>query len=149
MRKTLGVSLFGTLMLIGMAMFPISARAGVSASPSSVNFGTATVNTTTSPATITISNASRQSVILDGLSSSVPAFSISGPAFPLTLPGFGKATFQVRFAPVSAVAYTGEISVILSRNRRTPPGFSLGNWRCCARCTHIRALRQRHDPQFR
>lgn len=113
MRKTLGVSLFGALVLIGLTFFPVTVHAGVSASPPSLNFGSVTVNTASAPITLTITNTSRQNVSIGGLDSSLPVFAITGPAFPLTLRAHSSASFQVRFAPVAAVAYTGKITIAL------------------------------------
>lgn len=114
MRKTLGVSLFGALVLIGLIFSPVTVHAGVSANPTSLNFGSVTVNTPSAPITLTITNTSRQNVSIGRLSSSLPVFAISGPAFPLTLRAHGSASFQVRFSPVASVGYTGKITIVLN-----------------------------------
>jgi hypothetical protein len=82
--------------------------------PTSLNFGSVTVNTTSAPLTLTITNASRQNMSIGGLSSSLPEFVISGPAFPLTLRARASASFQVKFRPVGAVAYSGRITILLN-----------------------------------
>jgi Abnormal spindle-like microcephaly-assoc'd, ASPM-SPD-2-Hydin/Cep192 domain 4/HYDIN/CFA65/VesB-like, Ig-like domain len=114
MRKTLGVSLFGVVVLIGLIFFPVAVQAGVSTNPTSLNFGSVAVNTTSAPVTLTITNTSRQNISIGSFSSSLPEFVISGPAFPLTLRARSSAYFQVKFKPVAAVAYTGEIIIHLN-----------------------------------
>jgi hypothetical protein len=91
-----------------------SANAGLSANPSSLNFGSLTVNTA-GTATITLTNAGRQPVTILQAVANLPEFAITGPSLPATLAAGNSSTFQVTFRPDSANTFAGSLSFSLDR----------------------------------
>jgi hypothetical protein len=78
---------------------------GVSVSSSQINFGKQTVGVASAPTSITISNTSREQVVIRGVSLSSQQFTYSGPSLPATLnPGQGF-TGNVTFTPTAASSY--------------------------------------------
>lgn len=87
------------------------ASAELSASPASIPFGQVGVGTsTTTP--ITITNTRSWQVTLSGLQTQGGGFSVSGPAFPLTLHGGQSVTLNVTFTPQSAGLTYGTVTVV-------------------------------------
>ena len=82
----------------------------VTATPSSLSFGSQTVgSTTTLPLVLT--NTRKWALSLTGLQTSGTAFSITGPALPLSLPAGQSVAFSVSFAPQTAATDGGSIFV--------------------------------------
>jgi len=92
----------------------VSANSGLSASPSSVNFGSVSVNSTSS-ATITLTNGGHQTITIQRASASLTEFAITGPSLPAAVAAGGSATFQVTFRPDSAKTFLGSLSFSLDR----------------------------------
>jgi hypothetical protein len=86
---------------------PIQAAVGVK--PTSLSFGSVTVNTTSSAATVVVSNNGRQTVSILQVSSSLPEFIVISPAMPIMLGPHGSISFQVVFQPDAATTFSGSI----------------------------------------
>jgi hypothetical protein len=82
----------------------------VTASPSIVTFGQAALGTTASKPVV-LTNARAWRVILAGLQTTGPGFSVSGPSLPLTLESGQNVTLNVNFAPTSAASVGGSLFV--------------------------------------
>ena len=111
MVKTLLVCLFVGIFLVGPVLFPAPAYAGVGATPSAINFGSVVVSTSSSAATITITNTSRQSVSIQQVSSSLAQFAVLAPAMPLNLAPRSSTSFQIVFTPNAANTFSGNIVI--------------------------------------
>jgi hypothetical protein len=111
MDKTRLVCLFIGLFLIGAVLFPIPALAGVGVTPSSLSFGSVTMNTTSGAVTVVLANNSPHSLTIHQVSSSLPEFTITGIALPISLAPQASTSFHVTFRPNAAVAYNGQIVV--------------------------------------
>ena len=86
------------------------AQAGLSFSPTSINFGTLAVGGTTSRQ-IQISNVSTASLPIASASTSGPGFSISGLSLPLTIAPNQSLLFSVTFAPSNSGSATGSVLI--------------------------------------
>lgn len=82
----------------------------VTATPSSLSFGSQTVGST-STLPLVLTNTRKSAVSLTGLQTNGAAFSITGPALPLSLPAGQSVAFTVAFAPQSAATDGGSIFV--------------------------------------
>jgi hypothetical protein len=83
----------------------------LTASPSSVAFGSVVVDSAVSK-TVQLSNGSSASITISSASTSGPGFSISGLALPLTLAAGKSGSFTVAFAPTSSGNSTGSVSLV-------------------------------------
>ncbi|HXH67166.1 MAG TPA: choice-of-anchor D domain-containing protein [Candidatus Limnocylindrales bacterium] len=124
MAKTLLVCLFVGIFLIGSILFPEPAFAGVGATPSAVSFGSVTVSTSSSAATITITNSGRQTVSIQQIASSLREFVVIAPAMPVSIPGRGSMTFQVMFKPDAATTFSG--SIVVTPGHKSGGPISIG-----------------------
>jgi hypothetical protein len=115
MPKSGLVSLSLRLLLSGAVFFPIPIYAGVGATPSSLSFGSVTVNTTSSETTVVATNNGRQAVSILQISSSLPEFIVISPAMPITLRPNASTSFQVMFRPDAALTFSGNIVFSTSR----------------------------------
>lgn len=115
MNKTRLVCLFTVLVVIGSLVFSPAAKAAVGTSPSTLNFGSVAVSTT-STATLMVTNNSRQSTVIQSVSSSVPQFAANGPALPYTLGPRSSVIFHIAFAPSAAGTFTGSIIFNAGKN---------------------------------
>jgi Abnormal spindle-like microcephaly-assoc'd, ASPM-SPD-2-Hydin/Immunoglobulin I-set domain len=89
--------------------FGTVAHANVRATPSSVNFGSESVGSTSAPRTVTITNENRRSITISGVSSSSAQFSFSGPSLPAKLSPGQSLTGSVTFKPSVAQAFSGTL----------------------------------------
>jgi hypothetical protein len=96
--------------------FPVPVHAGVGVNPSSLRFGSVTVNTTSSAATVLVTNNGGQTVSILQISSGLPEFIVISPAMPITLGPHGSASFQVMFQPDAALTFSG--SIVLNTGRK-------------------------------
>jgi len=128
MRSTLLVCPIVILWILISLIFPSCAFAGVGVTPTSLSFGSVTVNTTSTAATISITNSNHQSVSIEQISSNLPEFIVSGLTLPLSLRPHSSVSFQVTFRPDAALAYSGSILMTTSvRNgTRTVPVSGTG-----------------------
>src|SRR6266702_59392 len=109
---------FGFLvaLLVGVCALNVSAAyAGMGANPSSLNFGSVTINTASSPSFVTLTNNGKPSITITQASSNSPEFILAGPALPVTLASGQSASFQVVFQPDSVNNFSGTLSFALSR----------------------------------
>jgi Abnormal spindle-like microcephaly-assoc'd, ASPM-SPD-2-Hydin len=108
MHKTrLAYSFLG--FFVALIFLPRPARAGVGVNPTSLSFGSVTVNAASSAATVVLTNDGRQTVLILQVSSSLPEFIVTSPALPMTLGPHGSASFQVMFRPDAALTFNGGI----------------------------------------
>jgi hypothetical protein len=118
LRKEGLLSALGLILLISCSSLDtptVSANAGLSASPASLNFGSVSVNTTTSASTIRLTNSGHQSITILQASASLPEFALTGPSLPTTVAVGNSATFQASFRPDSAKTFSGSLSFTLDR----------------------------------
>ena len=115
MHKTRLVCLCLGLLFVGVVFFPMPIQAGVGVKPTSLSFGSVTVNTPSSAATVVVTNNGQQTVSILQVSSSLPEFIVISPAMPITLGPHGSASFQVVFQPDAAMTFSG--SIVLSTSR--------------------------------
>jgi putative Ig domain-containing protein len=116
MGKTLLVYLPPVLFLVVSMLFPVPVLADVGVSPTSLSFGSVTMNTTSSAGTVVLTNDSRRPVSVRLISSTVPEFIVVSPSLPMTMAGHGSASFQVMFQPNAATTFSGHI-VITMQNK--------------------------------
>ena len=110
------VDLFLGLLLVGSVFFPVPLRAEVGVAPTSLSFGSVTVNTKSAAATVVVTNDGRHSVSILQISSSLPEFMVISSALPVTIEGHGSASFQVVFEPNAAQSFSGSIVVQTKNN---------------------------------
>src|SRR5215469_16905359 len=75
-------------------------------SPTLVSFGNQTVNTSSLPATVTLSNNSASRITIVNVSLSLLQFTYSGPSLPITLNPGESFTGTVTFSPSDVQPYT-------------------------------------------
>jgi len=109
MHKTLRVCLSLGWLFVSLVFLPLPMQAGVGVNPASLSFGSVTVNTASSAATVVITNNGGQSVSILQVSSSLPEFIIISPAMPIMLGPHSSASFQVVFQPDAQLTYSGNI----------------------------------------
>jgi len=116
LNKWLRVCVFS---LTGMILYgcagTVVADAGVSASPTSLSFGSVAVGSSSAASTVVLTNHGKQSVTITQASSSLAQFVLSGPALPLTLQGGQNASFQVVFSPNAAGTLSANLLFTLNR----------------------------------
>src|SRR5882757_989983 len=116
MIKTHLVCLCIGLFLIGSLLFAVPARAGIGVAPAALSFGSVTVNTTSTGATVVITNTARQNITIQQISSNLPEFIVISPALPVSLGSNASASFQVVFKPDAALTFNGRI--VINTNRK-------------------------------
>ena len=95
------------VLLLAVSAFVHASQMGVS--PSSLNFGSHAVGTPSAPMTVQLTNYSHNQITVTSVSASVPAFTFSGPALPVTLGPGQSMTGTVQFGPANAQTYTGRL----------------------------------------
>jgi hypothetical protein len=95
----------------------------LSASATSLNFGSATMGTT-STQSVTLTNTGNSNVSVSQISATGSGFSLSGLALPVTLSAGQTTIFNVVFAPTVTGSATGSVSVI-STATNSPLSISL------------------------
>jgi hypothetical protein len=118
MEKTLLVCLSLGLLFVGSVFFPTPVQADVGVAPTSLSFGSVTVNTKSPAATVVVTNDGRQTVSIQEISSSRPEFIVICSAMPITLAAHGSTSFQVVFQPDAALSFSGNI-VLTRKNGST------------------------------
>ena len=118
MNRALRVCLFVGLSILGPILFPAATLAGVGVSPSSISFGSLSVNTVSSSATIVITNTSDQSIVVSRVTSSLPEFVVSGINTPISLAAHSSTTVVVYFRPDAVTQFNSSIVVNPTRHRR-------------------------------
>jgi hypothetical protein len=108
----------GTLAITSNANSPLNislsatalAQGSLTSSPSSASFGSITVGNNKTVA-LTVSNTGGSTVTVSSASVSGSGFSLTGPSMPATIAGGQSATFSVKFAPASAGAASGTLTI--------------------------------------
>jgi hypothetical protein len=111
MSQTRLVCLFVGIFLVGFIFPPAPAHAGVGVAPSSMSFGSVTLNTTSGAITVVVTNSSRQSTSIQQITSSLREFIVISAAMPVSIGPRSSASFQVVFKPDAALTYTGSITI--------------------------------------
>src|SRR5208283_1174922 len=111
MNKTLQVCLTLGLFFVICVLSPARVQAQVNFSPSSLNFGSVSVNTTSAIDTVVLTNANRKSASIMSITSNTSGFTVVSPAMPTALSSEGTVSFQVVFSPAAAESYSGKIVV--------------------------------------
>ena len=113
-RSRLFVCLVVMLILGSLWGTNAQANSAVSESPSSLSFGSVSVNTLSAPQAFTVMNMGSHKIIIESVASSSNQFTVTGPSLPLTVnPGQG-ASFQVVFEPTTVGTSSGTIQVSLN-----------------------------------
>jgi len=125
MNKTLRVCLLVGLSILGPIFFPAAILAGVGVSPSSISFGSVSVNTVSSAATIVITNTSNQSILISSVTSSLPEFVVSGISSPVSVAARSSTTVVVYFRPDAVTQFNGSIVVTGARHHQVSATISV------------------------
>jgi hypothetical protein len=96
-----------------IALSGAGTQVALSASPSSINFGSMLVGSSSS-VPFTLTNSGTASVTVSAASASGAGFSINGIAVPATIAAGKNMSFNVVFAPASAGAVSGSLSLMSS-----------------------------------
>ncbi|MGA8408255.1 MAG: choice-of-anchor D domain-containing protein [Candidatus Acidiferrales bacterium] len=88
-----------------------AAQPQLTISPASVSFGNVAVGSS-APQSITLTNAGNATLTVSQATASGSGFSMSGATMPMSIAAGGHASFTATFAPTSAGAATGSISVV-------------------------------------
>ena len=98
-------------------------QAGISVTPSSASFGSVVTGSTNSQ-TIQLKNSGTASLTVSQVATTGSGFSVSGVAVPLTLAPGGSSTFNVQYAPTTAGAVNGSVTIV-SNAPNSPSTVSL------------------------
>ena len=101
---------FFLALLIGGAFSVSASYAGMGVNPTSLNFGSVSVNTASSPTVVTLTNYGKHNLTIQQAFSNLPEFILTGPSLPVTLRNGERASFQVVFKPDSANSFSGSLS---------------------------------------
>lgn len=110
----------GMTILFGLAT---AGYANIRVKPSSVNFGSQAVGSTSVSQTVTITNENRSSTTISSVAASAAQFSFSGPALPVRLGPGQSLSGTVTFRPSAAQTYSGELE--FTRANRSTISISL------------------------
>jgi Abnormal spindle-like microcephaly-assoc'd, ASPM-SPD-2-Hydin len=99
-----------TLLFFGFLFIPAFASCQITISPSTLNFGSVLLGSSSTLA-LTLSNSSRGPLVISQATLAGGAFSLAGPTLPLTLESRQSAQFLVTFTPQTAGSVTGSLSV--------------------------------------
>jgi hypothetical protein len=98
-------------------------QAGLSVTPTSASFGSVVTGSTNSQ-TIQLKNSGTASLSISQISATGSGFTVGGVTVPLTLAPGATSTFNVQYAPTSAGAVTGSVTVV-SNAPNSPSTVSL------------------------
>jgi hypothetical protein len=115
MYKTRRVCLSLGLFFASSLFLSTPIQAGVGLKPASLSFGSVTVNTTSSAASVVLTNNGGQTLSILQVSSSLPEFVVLNPAMPITVGPHASVSFQVVFQPDAAKTFSGSIVFSTSR----------------------------------
>jgi hypothetical protein len=122
MDKTRLACRFLGLLLAGSGFLAIPAQAGIGVTPTSLSFGSVTVNTTSQAVTLVVTNGGGP-VSIQQISSSLPEFVIISSAMPINLGPHGSASIQVVFRPDAARTFSG--TIVLQTSRKNSATISI------------------------
>ena len=137
MRQTLRVCLVILILFMAGTSFASAAGATVTASPTSVSFGSVTINTSSSSATIVLKNIGSRSSNIQSVSCNLSQFVVTGPSLPYSLPSGQSVSFQVVFKPTSAATASGKISFRVGRHSYSSIVVSLSGTGVNATSSHL------------
>lgn len=119
MRKNMKRVVYSLALTLAM-VFSFSSTAAyaahLSASPTSLNYGSIKVGMSSSPNLLTLTNTGDIDITIFSADSTLPQFVISGPALPLTLASRHSASFQVIFRPDSAKSFSGNLVLAIDES---------------------------------
>ena len=98
-------------LVVPLAGTGISTILQLSASPTSLSFGSLTTGTSATQS-VTLSNTGNSSVSISQITESGAGFSTTGIALPLSLAAGQSTSFSVAFAPMATGSLTGSITVV-------------------------------------
>lgn len=104
------------ILLMGCGLFASPVVAGVGVSPTSLNFGSVSVNSLSSPAVLVLTNNGNRNVSIQQVSSSLAQFTVAGPSLPLTVQSKQSVSFQVFFRPNAATLFSANIVFTMGRH---------------------------------
>lgn len=110
----------------------------LSASPSSINFGSITAGTSASQ-TVTLTNTGTASATVNSISISGGGYTAGGLTMPVALAAGAKATFQIKFAPSAAGTYNAT-AVVSSTAANSPTSIALTGTATTSAPSHSVAL---------
>ncbi len=118
--KRLRLFVCPVVMLILGSLWGTNAQANptVSESPSSLSFGSVSVNALSAPQRFTVMNMGSHQITIESVASSSSQFVVTGPSLPLTVNLGQGASFQVVFEPTTVGTFSGTINVSLNRYSR-------------------------------
>jgi hypothetical protein len=83
----------------------------LTATPSSLAFGQQSVGATSSPLPVTIANSGNTPASVTAISSSNPAFTVSGVVLPVSIGASQSIQVNVSFSPSSATSFSGTLTI--------------------------------------
>ena len=101
----------GSPMTIALTGSGTAGQPQLTISPASVNYGSVSVGSSAHQS-ITLTNAGNATLTVTQLTASGTGFSVSGATLPLSISAGSNASFTATFAPTSAAAATGGISIV-------------------------------------
>jgi hypothetical protein len=125
MDKTRLVCLLAGFLFVTFLFFPVAVQAGVGVTPTAINFGSVTVNTTSAASTLVFTNTGRQSITIERVTSSLPEFLVISPAMPMSLAGHSSVTIHVMFQPNAAATFNGSIAITSSHRYTSTSSISV------------------------
>jgi hypothetical protein len=105
------------------AVTGVGVQAGISVTPSSASFGSVVTGSTNSQ-TIQLKNSGTASLTVSQVAATGSGFSVSGVSVPLTLAPGASSTFNVQYAPTTAGAVNGSVTIV-SNAPNSPSTVSL------------------------
>ncbi len=84
-------------------------RKRISISPTSLSFGNQTVNTTSTPQSVTVTNTGSSSLVINSAASSPSQFTVTGPSS-TTLASGASVSYNVSFTPTATQTYSGALT---------------------------------------
>ncbi|MGC1835619.1 MAG: choice-of-anchor D domain-containing protein, partial [Candidatus Acidiferrales bacterium] len=101
----------GSPLTIALTGSGTTGQAQLTMSPASVSYGNVAVGSSATQ-TITLTNSGNATLTVSQASASGTGFSVSGASWPMTINAGSSGSFSAVFAPTSAAAATGSISVV-------------------------------------
>lgn len=95
-----------------LSVLSISTQASITVSPATVNFGNETVGISSAPISVVLTDSSRSSAEIVGISTSSKVFLSAAPAMPVYLRRGQSLTASVEFLPFTATSYRGYLTFL-------------------------------------
>ena len=89
----------------------VASQPQITINPTNINFGSESVGSSMSQ-TVSVSNPGNAALTVTQLTASGPGYSVNGPTMPMTIKAGSSTSFSAVFAPTSAGAANGTISVV-------------------------------------